>query len=71
MEIDVFPLLFSAKSKREFKEKRLERGWGRGVERKREESEEERRPESAVRGLPTRRARTESAFPQLPRARSF
>jgi hypothetical protein len=71
MEIDVFPLLFSSKSKREFKEKRLERVGGGGGKRG-EESEEERSPESsAVRGLPTRRARTESAFPQPPRARSF
>ena len=35
MEIDVFPLLFSSKSKREFKEKRLERvGGGGGREEK-------------------------------------
>lgn len=68
MEIDVFPLLFSSKSKTEFKEKRLEKG--REKERGRER-EEERSPESAIRGLPTRRARTESAFPQPPRARSF
>jgi hypothetical protein len=42
MEIDVFPLLFSSKSKREFKEKRLERvGGGGGEERRRERGREE------------------------------
>lgn len=70
MEIDIFPFLFSSKSKTEFKEKRLEK---RREEERRREREEERSPESesAVRGLPTRRARTESAFPQPPRAQSF
>lgn len=41
MEIDVFPLLFSSKSKREFKEKRLERVGGGEKERRRERGREE------------------------------
>lgn len=67
MEIDVFSLLFSLKTKREFKEKRLEE------ERERDEKREMKRgarsmlPAGFLPGEPE----PERAFPQPPRAWSF